>query len=82
MSQYLLIGSSADGVIYDWYDSDDAVNAMLREAHNEVGISRFATWRELNGEQPEYWPEGTGMLLKVEQVVPEPVTSAWKLPTS
>jgi len=79
MSDYILLKGNEDGnpirIIHSIHH--------LLDAPEDWGITKFENGAFLGANpDPNYWPDGTGVLLKVEAVVPEPVTAKWRLPTT
>lgn len=76
MSDYILIQPSEDGDPIAWLDSE-ALAELLEDPLSYAGVERFLDRYPGN---PNYWEEGTALLLKVEPVVPQPVVAKWRLP--
>lgn len=78
MSHYALIRPSEDG------DPIRLIGAeklqMILEHPDEWGIERFETEAFL-GANPDtnYWKDGIAVLMKVEVIVPRPVTATWTI---
>lgn len=73
-TRYILLRPNEDGNPVWWLDQHD-----LEEL---LGDAEGYTFLALDHPEPDtnYWPEGSAMLLKIEVVVPVPVTSKWRLP--
>jgi hypothetical protein len=79
MKRWLLITNSPDGV-YRWLD-DGEVAELVADPIRYAKVRKFVDG-EFAGPEPApwHWDGGDALLLHVEVVVPEPVTTAWALP--
>lgn len=71
---WILLHASGTTVIED-------IHEFLKDPYGKASVREFKGAQYLR-ETPDagYWPEGVGMLLKADVVVPESVTREWKLP--
>lgn len=82
--EYILIRADEDGNPIRWLDQD-ALAGLLADP-SEAGIERFLDGLPINGDfgastknDPGYWGDHVGLLLKVEVVVPVPARG-YRLP--
>ncbi len=78
MSYYALIRPSEDGDPIRLIGPETLRN--LLEHPDEWGVERFEDDAFL-GRNPDtnYWKDGTAVLMKVEVIVPRPVTATWTI---
>jgi hypothetical protein len=76
---YLLIHSSEDGEPIT--PLNEAKLAEVLRKPEDWSIRRFedSSFFYANANSTNYWKEGTAVLLKVEVLVPAPVTTAWAI---
>lgn len=80
MKQYLLIRPDEDGNPLRWLTEDD-VRDLLGDPLGTYSVKQFITPALRPEPDPNYWADGDAMLVEYTVVVPEPVTTAWKLPS-
>lgn len=76
--RWILIRPSEDGNPIT-YLSESGLAALLADSVGEYGVREFLP-AVPDERDPNYWREGTALLLRAEVVVPSPVTTAWELP--
>jgi hypothetical protein len=76
---YLLIHSSEDGEPIT--PLNEAELAQVLRKPEEWSIRKFgdSSFFHANASNTNYWEEGTAVLLKVEVLIPTPVTTAWTI---
>lgn len=83
MKRYALIQPDEKGQPFRLL-SDSDLEEILKSPE-DWGIDQFVgiDSDHLAGVQgdPMYWPDGEAMLIEFEVVIPEPITSAWRLPS-
>jgi hypothetical protein len=76
---YALIKGSDDGTQIVLLPKQQ-LNELLTNPKEFAGITEFrnGAWFGANPDA-NYWPEGVGVLVKIEAVVPRPVTTAYAI---
>lgn len=75
--RWLLIEPDEDGNPCSWLTETELEDRLANAA--DYGVRQYLDQVPDNTD-PNYWPDGTGLLLKVEIVVPRPATTAFELP--
>lgn len=71
MDNYLLIHAGEDNCVMPLPNRE--LDRLLDSPEEYAGIKQFADLAFLGANpDPNYWPEGTGLLLRVEAVQPKP----------
>jgi hypothetical protein len=79
VKRWLLITNSPDRT-YLWLD-DGEVAEMCADPIGYASVRKFVDGAFASPEPaPWHWEDGDALLLHVEVVVPEPVTTVWALP--
>lgn len=58
--------------------TDNTADALEKANDMEVEQFQDASWFKANSE-PRYWPDGIAVLIKLEVLKPQPVTSEWRV---
>ena len=79
MSMYALIKGSDDGTRIILLP-ERKLQELLTNPREFAGIEEFrnGAWFGANPDA-NYWPEGVGVLVKIEAVVPRPITTAYAI---
>lgn len=76
--KWLLIQPDEDGNPCSWLNERELAT-LLADPRGTFGVRTFLD-RVPDETDPNYWPEGSALLLSVAVVVPRPVTTAYELP--
>ena len=79
MKRWLILVPDEDGNPTRWLSHQDLERMLAVVADH--GIREFLSEVPAQAD-PNYWPDGSALLLQVEIVVPEPVTTAYRLPSA
>lgn len=77
MKKYLLIKSDEDGNPTTWLDETE-LQKMLEDPMGYCSVDTFIDHLP-EKEDPNYWPDGIGLLLEVKVLTPKSVTKTWRL---
>lgn len=77
---YILIKGDEDGNPVKILN-DRWLQELLTDSVESFGITEFKdqAWYEQN-KDPNYWPDGVGVLLTAAVIVPEPARTQWQFP--
>lgn len=77
MQQWLLLRPDEDGNPTRWLTQDE-LDELLANA-DEYGIDNWISPNNMKNADPNYWEEGSAMLLKVEAVLPKEVAYKYSI---
>ena len=76
---YLLIHSSEDGEPITPLNEAELAQVLRKPEEWSIKTFKDSSFFHANASNTNYWEEGTAVLLKVEVLIPTPVTTAWTI---